>query len=66
MCVEDDDNAISKKPPLLIAQGPNNAQNAEDRLGVAFQYLERNNDDHDGDNNGDDNNNNNNTSFLER
>ena len=43
MCV-DDENAISKKPPLLIAQDTtrNIAQNAQHKLGVAFSYLERN------------------------
>ena len=30
-------NAISKKPPLLIAQ------DTQHKLGVAFSYLERNN-----------------------
>ena len=34
MCV--DTNAISKKPPLLIAQ------NTQHKLGVAFSHLERN------------------------
>ena len=33
MCV--DTNAISKKPPLLFAQ------NTQHKLGVAFSYLER-------------------------
>ena len=41
MCV--DTNAISKKPPLLIEQKPNNAQNTQRKLGVAFSYLKRNN-----------------------
>ena len=36
MCV-DDENAISKKPPLLIAQ------DTQHTLGVAFSYLEHNN-----------------------
>ena len=36
MCVDDDEDAISKKPPLLIAQ------NTQRELGVAFSYLERN------------------------
>ena len=31
-----------KKPPLLIAQVPNNAQNTQQKLGVAFSNLERN------------------------
>ena len=35
-------NGISKKPPLLIAQDPNNSQNTQHTLGVAFSYLERN------------------------
>ena len=43
MCV-DDENTISKKPPLLIAQDiKNNAQKAQHKLGVAFSYRERNN-----------------------
>ena len=36
MCV-DDENAISKKPPLWIAQ------DTQHKLGVAFSYLEHNN-----------------------
>ena len=46
MCVDDDDeNAVSKKPPLLIAQEiqSDNAHNTQHKLGVAFCYLERNN-----------------------
>ena len=35
MCV-DNENAISKNPPLLIAQ------DTQHKLGVAFSYLERN------------------------
>ena len=31
----------SQDPRLLIAQEPNNAQNAQQKLGVAFSYLER-------------------------
>ena len=41
MCV-DDENAISKKPPLLIAQDTHNAQSTQHKLGVEFSYLERN------------------------
>ena len=36
MCVDDDENAISKKPPLLITQ------DTQHKLGVALSYLERN------------------------
>ena len=36
MCV-DDENEVSKKSPLLIAQ------DTQHKLGVAFSYLERNN-----------------------
>ena len=39
MCVNT--NAISKKPPLLIAQDTNNAQSTQHKLGVTFSYLER-------------------------
>ena len=35
MCV-DDENAVSKKPPLLFAL------DTQRKLGVAFSYLERN------------------------
>ena len=38
MCVDNDENAISKKPPLLIAQ------DIQHKLGVAFEVRERNND----------------------
>ena len=37
-CVDNDENAISKKPPLLIAQ------DIQHKLGVAFKVRERNND----------------------
>ena len=39
MCVDDDQNAISKKPPLLII-----GQDTQHKLGVAFEVQERNND----------------------
>ena len=43
MCVDDDDeNAISENPALLIHRTFNNAQNTQHKLGVAFSYLERN------------------------
>ena len=43
MCVDDNENAISKyKPPLKLHRTPNKAQNTQHKLGVAFSYLERN------------------------
>ena len=38
MCVDDDENAISKKPPLLIGQ------DTQHKLGVAFMVRECKND----------------------
>ena len=41
MCVET--NAISKNVPFYLHRTPNNAQNTQQKLGVTFSYLERNN-----------------------
>ena len=41
---DNDENAISKKPPLLIARRTsNNAQNTQDKLGVVFEVREHDN-----------------------
>ena len=37
-----DTNAISKNLPYLLHRTLNNAQNAQQKLGIAFSYLERN------------------------
>ena len=42
MCVNDEENAISKNLPYLLHSTPNNAQNTQHKLGVVFSYLERN------------------------
>ena len=43
MCVDDEEHAISKNLLYKLRRTPNNAQNTQHNLGVAFSYLERNN-----------------------
>ena len=43
MCVDDDDECNREKTSLINCRGaPNNAQNTQHKLGLAFSYLERN------------------------
>ena len=44
-CVQrvDDEKAISKKLPYKLHRTPNNAQNTQQKLGVALSYLKREN-----------------------